>query len=69
MVAVVVAVVMRAHLEPRHGLAADDGGGGEEKEGEGQHRVGQPQVHQQQAARLPRLNNNNDKNALRDIYL
>ena len=60
---------MRAHLEPRHGLAADDGGGGEEEEGEGQHRVGQPQVHQQQAARLPRLNNNNDKNALRDIYL
>ena len=60
---------MRAHLDPRHGLAADDGGGGEEEEGEGQHRVGQPQVHQQQTARLPRLNNNNDKNALRDIYL
>ena len=47
---------MVAHLEPRHGLAADDGGGGEEEEGEGQHRVGQPQVHQQQAARLPGLN-------------
>ena len=52
---------MRAHLEPRHGLTADDGGGGEEEEGEGQHRVGQPQVHQQQAARLPRLNNDYDE--------
>ena len=43
------------HDQAGHGLAGEDGGGGEEEEGEAEERVGEAEVDQQQASGLPGL--------------
>ena len=44
---------------PGHGVAGEDGGGGEEEEGEAEDTVGEAQVDQQQTAGLPGLKKTN----------